>query len=426
MVSVRMSLLAEMNGFKRSDSGVYQAPSAEHFAYTDGESSEALLAKILSNTQDLSSESQALQDQIVDWPSEYHLSIARANLLRPLDLSNVKRVLELGCGCGSITRYIGEHTHIQIDSIEGSPSRAALAAMRCRDLDNVTISTANFNQVAIPENYYDLILYVGVTEYAGRFSEHERDQDALQDLLAIAKKASNNNGVTVIAIENRVGLKYLMGACEDHYAVPYIGLDDYPQSTGVRTYTKSEWQTQLKTADFKVTQFAYPFPDYKIPSLVINDSAIDIGAHDQGQLKNSLLDALGRVKSRCYIADFHLGEQEAKIWQGHLEAQTLGQHSNSFLIFSGDDQQAIDQLCNFSVKEYQEITHAYLAKPEPAHRDVIVSGLSNEEQAQQQLALVSAQDHANALQNKVDLMTGSIGWRALNVLRRLFGKPPVR
>ena len=412
-----MSLLIEMNGFEASDNGVYKAQGADPFAYSDGESSEKLLEQILSKTQDLSSNSEELNSQIVDWPSEYHLSVARANLLRPLNLNNVQRVLELGCGCGSITRYLGEQPGIQVDSIEGSPSRAALAALRCKDLDNVTITTANFNKIEIPENYYDLVLFVGVTEYAGRFSAHERDQDALQDLLAIGRRASTPEGVTVVAIENRVGLKYLMGACEDHYGVPYVGLDDYPESSGIRTYTKDEWQTQLNLAGFTNYHFAYPFPDYKVPSLLISDDALaDV------EQRSELTDSLSRVKSRCYLADFNLGEQEARMWQGHLEAETLGQHSNSFLIFAGDDLNAINNLCGFLVKEYQTPSLKYLIKNSQQVSNT--SSLLDELVQHDELEIAHARAHH--LESKVDLITGSTGWRFLNVIRRLLGKSTVR
>ena len=36
-------------------------------------------------------------------------------------------------------------------------------------------------------------------------------------------RAINDDGIMVIAIENRLGMKYLMGANEDHYAEPYLG-----------------------------------------------------------------------------------------------------------------------------------------------------------------------------------------------------------
>jgi len=418
-----MSQLVHINNFERADNGVYQVPDADTFAYTDGESSEKFLEKILLDAQDLSSSSKELQAHILDWPSEYHLSSARSNLLRPLNLKKVKKVLELGCGCGSITRYLAEQPGIQVDSVEGSPSRAALAALRCRDLNNVTISTANFNHISIPEDFYDLVLFVGVTEYAGRFSERESDQEALQDLLSLGKKACKASGVTVIAIENRVGLKYLMGACEDHYGVPDVGLDGYPKSTGIRTYTKSEWQDQLDIAGFRHCQFAYPFPDYKVPSLLIKQEAIDEQVLKDHPHKYDVLAALSRVKSRCYLADFDLGKQEAKIWQGYLEAQTLDQHANSFLIFAGDDELAIKRISDFSLQEYQVTTASYRVDASHTSTSVITETDSQTSVFDQQKELDAVSMRVNYLEEKLKLITGSIGWRVLNVVRRLFGKP---
>jgi len=213
-----MTDFVQLNQFTRNADGVFHAAGADlDFAYSDGENIEATLYQILRDAKDLSSASAELQAQIIDWPTEYHLSQTRANLLRPLNLSGVTRVLELGCGCGSISRYLGEIDGVQVDSVEGSAKRAALAALRCRDLENVRVSVANFNDVEIPSDYYDLVLFVGVTEYAGRFSERATDQQALQDLLALARKATSKSGVTLIAIENRLGLKYMLGANEDHY-----------------------------------------------------------------------------------------------------------------------------------------------------------------------------------------------------------------
>jgi len=253
-----VSALLDLNGFVQGPDGVYSADlGGRVFDYSDGEQIEQNLHRILSDANDLSSESEELQAHISDWPTEYHLSKTRANLLRSLSFEGVTRVLELGCGCGAITRFLGEQPGLVVDSVEGSASRARLAALRCRDLENVTISTANFNEITLPEDYYDLILFVGVTEYAGRFSDRDTDQAALQDLLAIAQRATRDQGVTLVAIENRLGLKYLLGANEDHYAVPFVGLDDYPASTGIRTYSRAEWLQQITQAGFTNHRFYY-------------------------------------------------------------------------------------------------------------------------------------------------------------------------
>ena len=406
-----MSKLIELNRFSQNTSGVYQAGSAEReFNYSDGEKSEVELYKILSKAEDLSCQSEELQAAIYDWPTEYHLSSTRSNLLRPLNLDGITKVLELGCGCGSITRFLAEQEGIHIDAIEGSPTRAGLAALRCRDLDNVTICSANFNEIEFPEDHYDLVLFVGVTEYAGRFSERATDQEALADLLSLGKKASKSNGVTLVAIENRLGLKYLLGANEDHYAVPYVGLDDYTESTGIRTYSQQQWLQHAD--DFKAIQFMYPFPDYKVPTAVIKE------------VSASAIDKLKGHRSRDYSAAFDIGENEHRVWQGLAQAGTLGQHANSFLIALSDDAKRLDQLCDFSSEVYPVLPLNYDIPAVPSANQPLVQ-LDHKLQSHLNAQITQLQSHSDNLQAKVELMSNSIGWRFLNGLRSLFGKTTI-
>ena len=412
--------LVELNDFVRGDNGVYHAASAAaEFAYSDGQDTEKLLKQILSDASDLSSDSTELQAKITDWPTEYHLSTTRANLIRPLNLSKVQRVLELGCGCGSITRYLGEQAGLQVDSVEGSPIRAELAALRCADLPNVSISTANFNQIKLPQNYYDLVIFVGVTEYAGRFSEQATDQQALQDMLAMGRAATKVDGVTLVAIENRTGLKYLLGAKEDHYAVPYIGLDDYPDSTGIRTYTKPEWQAQIEQAGFSTAKFYYPFPDYKVPTLVLGDDLATAVVKDP----------LKTVVSRDYNSAFFLGEGESRIWQGLAEAGTLADHANSFLIFMADQPASIVALANFELAEYPIPAQNYVLpheQPSPSNKSKPAESAADASIEFLRAELARLQAHSMSLQQTIDIMAGSSGWKWLNRVRTLIGKKSVR
>ena len=401
-----MSDFIQLNQFTKNTDGVFHAAGADlDFAYSDGENIKATLYQILRDAKDLSSASAELQAQIVDWPTEYHLSQTRANLLRPLNLSGVTRVLELGCGCGSISRYLGEIDGIQVDSVEGSAKRAALAALRCRDLENVRVSVANFNDVEIPSDYYDLVLFVGVTEYAGRFSERATDQQALQDLLALARKATTLDGVTLIAIENRLGLKYMLGANEDHYGLRFVGLDNYIDSSGIRTYSRAEWEQQITAAGFRASKFVYPFPDYKVPTVLVSDEADP----------QAVINALEGLKSRDYVEPFDLGESEHRIWQGLLESSNFADHANSFLILLADDAKILPQICDFDLVKYQE--------PELNYELIGDSERVDDKRVQaQQSRIERLQTHAQGLEKKIDLMSNSLGWRAINVVRRFLGK----
>ena len=438
-----------LNGLSADSNGVFRAGDATPFNYSDGEQAERLLHDILSRAADLSSNSAELDQQIVDWPSEYHLSSTRANLLRPLKLEGVTRVLELGCGCGSISRYLGEQNGIQVDSVEGSPTRAALAALRCKDLPNVTISTGNFNGLQYPPAHYDLVLFVGVTEYAGRFSARETDQQALQDLLALAKRAAKPDGVVLVAIENRVGLKYLLGASEDHYGQAYVGLENYPDSTGIRTYSRSEWLEQIADAQFAFKQFIYPFPDYKIPTLLVNETVLVNQAMDSEpsaarslvQYSDRLAQPLSKVRSRDYLRELKLGDEEATMWPAVEQAGILPSLANSFLILLANQPAPLSQLADFEFCEYPERQHAYLTSQpqqvveqvaEPARiNPAVIVGLRAQAKLHQARAerlqheLAANVHQLTTLQGKLDIVTQSRGWRWLNKLRGLLGLPTI-
>ncbi len=83
-----------------------------------------------------------------------------------------------------------------------------------------------------------------------------------------------DNGVLLLAMENRMGLKYWAGAPEDHTARKYDGICGYPDSPSPRTFSIAEMKTLLKTVGFPCHDLYLPFPDYKIPSSVLTPSLV--------------------------------------------------------------------------------------------------------------------------------------------------------
>ena len=76
------------------------------FSYSDGDEVEQRILDVIENAADVSLFSATLRQHQVDWPSTYHLSAVRANLLRPLSaLLAHARILEVGAGCGAVTRF---------------------------------------------------------------------------------------------------------------------------------------------------------------------------------------------------------------------------------------------------------------------------------------------------------------------------------
>ncbi len=250
--------------------GVWVSPGSQPFAYSDGDEAEDRIAAAIRDSEDVSLFSRMLREHQKDWPSRYHLSPSRANLLRPIERLLKGSVLEIGAGCGAITRYLGE-IGAEVVALEGSRRRAGMARSRCRDLPNVhVINDVAEGAGALPS--FDVVTLIGVLEYAriyGRGAVPERE------LLSKAWSQLADDGVLIVAIENQLGLKYLAGMPEDHVGRAMHGVSDHYTDDSVVTFGGEELRRLLIEAGFGRVEFALPFPDYKFPKSVLMEPAFD-------------------------------------------------------------------------------------------------------------------------------------------------------
>ncbi|MBD1878298.1 glycosyltransferase [Coleofasciculus sp. FACHB-T130] len=294
------------------------------FNYSDGSEEEAYLENCLKKVSDLRCHSSELVGYIRNWPSEYHLSPKRSNLLRPILLNKGSSILELGAGCGAITRYLGENVD-KVIAVEGSDKRANIAALRCRDLENVQIVHGNFQNIEFNEKF-DVVTLIGVLEYSGQYINSGNPQ---QQALEIAKRHLKNDGILILAIENKLGLKYFAGCSEDHTGILFDGLEGYSSGSLVRTFGKQELEKLLKISGFTDIDFLYPFPDYKLPDVVIRLN--ETSPHYSTPF---LYNWLGYVNSRDY-SNRKIEIFEEFLVTKQIEANGfLSQVSNSFLVLA--------------------------------------------------------------------------------------------
>jgi O-antigen biosynthesis protein len=300
--------------------GVLRRPGVATLRYSDGDATEDRLLTILRQAKDLSVLSDELRAAIVDWPTEYHLSPVRANLLRHLPIAPGETVLELGAGCGALTRWLGE-TGATIIAVEGSERRAAIARERCRDLANVSVVCDQIAGVDAPGA--DWVLLVGVLEYANAY--HDGPGDGVDALLKHARHLVASGGALIVAIENQLGLKYFNGCSEDHLGVPYFGVSGLYRSDGPVTFGKGELDRRIESAGFASRECFLPFPDYKLPLVMLTQEALAEPALD-------VADLVSRASSRDYGGSTWRAFSEALAWAPLIRNGLLAEHANSFLI----------------------------------------------------------------------------------------------
>jgi SAM-dependent methyltransferase len=305
------------NPIELDANSVWRIPEQVNLKFTDGESHEAYIEKVLRSASDLGSDSYELEGQVRDWVTKYHLSRKRAQLLRGFSFDRKARVLEVGCGCGAITRFLGENFD-DVVAVEGNPSRAALARLRTRDMPGVSILSAPFQNVQF-RTQFDLIFCIGVFEYSKVFvagaDPHETVLRCFSDNLA-------PDGALIMAIENQFGLKYFASSPEDHNNIPFDGIEGYPCQDAHKTFGYNELKERL-SGFFRNIHFYFPYPDYKMPSCVVSEEAF--GQVNLGEMIGRLT-ALDYPRARTPSFDQRLALMEL------ARNDLLHQFANSFLV----------------------------------------------------------------------------------------------
>lgn len=315
--------------------------------YHDG--AEDYVLSVLKKVTGLSAGSPDLSGYIRDWPSRYHFSIKRINLMASVKelLDKDSKVLEIGCGTGPITRWLGEN-FAGVDAIEGEQIRALATRRRTRDLQNVRVFCGDVSKTTFEAGKYGLATIIGVLEYIP-FYDTSGDTPASSCLEFLKKifSALQDNGVLALAIENKLGAKYFSGCREDHTNRHFDGLIDYPDRSPV-TFSRNELKELLSASGFNNIQFYHLFPDYKLPETIIKEDDEVLSLYPYNWIKTPFEDYSGR---RLHLFP------ELLFLKSITKAKLLWDFSNSFLVLaakSGNVNLKTDWLIK---KFYNQETH---------------------------------------------------------------------
>ena len=203
------------------------------------------------------------------WPILYQLSPARGNIILPMRLDKSMSVLELGSGMGAVTTALAPRCGT-VDCVDMSKVRCLANAYRNRSMNNIRIHIGDIMQYSTQKRY-DAILLIGVLEYASEYSNSEKP---FYDMLKLCYRFLKPNGLLYIAIENRLGAKYLAGCREDHIGRWFVGVEGYQCTEKPRTFSRSELLDIVRETGFGSPFFYYPLPDYKLPIVIYSDDLL--------------------------------------------------------------------------------------------------------------------------------------------------------
>lgn len=269
---------------------------------------------------------QEVIEERKSWPVFYHFSPLRSNIIGWLPFRKTDKVLEIGAGCGAITGALAEKV-ASVTCVELSKKRSLVNAHRNKGHDNITVMVGNFKDIE-PHlaNDYDYVLLIGVFEYGQAYIGGEKPYEDFMEICSRHRRT--DGGRLVIAIENKFGLKYWAGCCEDHLGTYFSGLEGYREGGPARTFTRGGLEKILRRVGLEEYAFYYPYPDYKFMTTVYSDKYLP----GRGELSDNI---------RNFDRDRMLLFDEKQVFDEILEEGQFPLFSNSYLLVVGEAMEVV-------------------------------------------------------------------------------------
>ena len=200
---------------------------------------------------------------------EYHyfLSHIRHNLFNWYPFKKQGKLLEIGSGYGQLTELFTKKVN-HVVCIEDSETKAEIISKRAEDAE---VIISDFNNIDIDEKF-DYIVLCNIFEYAKSFQNSE---NPYKDYLIYLRNFLKEDGVILIAISNRLGLKYFAGYREEHTNLYFAGINGYDNINYVETFSKTELEDLIVSSGFSNFKFFYPYPNHEFPFVINTDKFVN-------------------------------------------------------------------------------------------------------------------------------------------------------
>ena len=200
---------------------------------------------------------------------EYHyfLSELRHSLFTWYPFKKDANLLEIGASYGQLTSLFTKKV-ANVIAVENTDSKGEIISKRVK---NAKVIVSEFDKLEINEKF-DYIVLCNIFEYAKSFCKIENPYEYY---LRYLKTFLKEDGVILIALSNRLGLKYFSGFREEHTNQFFMGIDGYLDVNHIRTFTKTELINIIQNANFDNYKFFYPYPDHEFPQIINTDKFVN-------------------------------------------------------------------------------------------------------------------------------------------------------
>lgn len=244
----------------------------------------------------------------------YQLSSLRTGLLSWYPFRENAQLLEIGAGFGALTGLLCDKC-AGVTATERSAHRASAIARRWVSKENLHVYAGEWSEISFGKKF-DYIVITGIMERACGGSGDRNDYaQYLKKVSGLLKE----DGCLLLAVDNRLGLKYFCGAKESHGGKPFEGISRYPHGTRGYSFSREELKDIVKRTGFSRMQFYYPLPDYKMPQLIYSDDYLP-----EQNLKERLIP--------YYLEHNTLVASEQELYRDVVENGAFPFFANSFFV----------------------------------------------------------------------------------------------
>lgn len=263
-----------------------------------------------------------------DWDFLYNFSDMRRNLLEWYEFGENASVLEIGSECGALTGLLSEKAG-SVTAVDVSGISCRVNAVRNQNQENLRIYAGTLPEVLseLPVNQtFSHVVIAGQlirgAELLGRENMGEEDSDGTEtarELLNLAVSRLAEDGVLILAAENKYSLNFFAGAREI-YTGKTIDKFETPGDQ-VSIFSREQVFDLIKQAGLVVTDEYEPVPDYCFPKEILSEETF-LNTHIPSMI------------STPYDWDRLVNFDEFSMWEMICKDGKFKEFADSFLLFS--------------------------------------------------------------------------------------------